>query len=93
MIHLEQNEQRLEGRWLTVDGKVVEDDTTRRIKQLVGSELAKLASANGGWDTLYVDNRDGRWWELTYPHSDWHGGGPPTLSCVSESYARSKYEF
>jgi hypothetical protein len=86
------NEQRLEGEWVEVDAKVVADETARRIEELISTELIKLATSASGWDTLYVDQRDGRKWELTYPHGEWHGGGPPTLTCVSDNYAQSKYK-
>jgi len=91
MNPLEANEQTLEGQWVKVDGKVIADETTRRIEELISTALTKVATSEDGWDTLYIDKRDGRKWELTYPHKEWHGGGPPTLACVSDSYARSKY--
>lgn len=93
MSSLEPNEQRLEGQWLKVDAKVVADETARRIDELISTELTKLATSEDGWNTLYVDNRDGRKWELTYPHKEWHGGGPPTLTCVSDSYVWEKYKL
>jgi hypothetical protein len=40
---------------------------------------------------LYRDPQDGRLWELTYPHSDWHGGEPPDLRHISSGEAASKY--
>jgi len=40
---------------------------------------------------LYRDPQDGRSWELTYPHSDWHGGEPPDLRHISSGEAASKY--
>ncbi len=85
------DEVQLEGKWEKVAGKVIADDTALRIKELVSSELTKLATSNGGWDVLYVDKRDGRMWELTYPHSDWHGGGPPSLTHVTKDYVKAKY--
>ncbi len=33
---------------------------------------------------LYIDNDDNRYWELTYPKVYMHGGGPPTLICISK---------
>lgn len=93
MRPLQPNEQRLEGQWLKVDAKVVADETARRIDELISTELTKVAASEDGWDTLYVDARDGRKWELTYPQKEWHGGGPPTLICVSDSYARAKYKL
>ena len=91
MISLAPNENKLEGQWLKVDAGVIADETCQRIEELISTELTKIATSEDGWDTLYVDIRDGRKWELTYPYKEWHGGGPPTLTCVSDDYARSRY--
>lgn len=91
MNTLQPDEGRLEGRWLKIDGRVVADETTRRIEELITSDLSKIAASEDGWDILYVDDRDGRKWELTYPHKEWHGGGPPTLTLVSGDYVLTKY--
>jgi hypothetical protein len=84
-------EVRLEGQWIRTFGKVVADDVAARIDELVSSQLTKVTASKDGWDVLYVDRQDGRMWELTYPHKEWHGGGPPVLTCVTKDYVRSKY--
>jgi hypothetical protein len=91
MILLEPDEVRLEGQWLKKGGKVIADDTAIRIEELISSELTRLAASVDGWDVLYVDKRDGRLWELTYPHKEWHGGGPPSLAYVTKDYVQMKY--
>jgi hypothetical protein len=53
----------------------------------------KEINASGGWDVLYRDPRDGRFWELTYPHGDVQGGGPPRLHLLSVEELRGKYSF
>ena len=73
--------------------KVVEDDVSRRIRSLVAGPLQKLASAEEGWITLYLDPRDNRFWELQYPHSEMHGGGPPALICIQRTEATLKYDI
>lgn len=88
---LEPNEVRLDGQWIKVGDEVVDDDTTRRIRELISCALTKVAIAKNGWEALYVDQRDGRMWELTYPHSDWHGGGPPSLINVAKDHVQTKY--
>ena len=50
----------------------------------------KVATDSSGWDILYKDPRDGRFWELTYPDSSFHGGGPPRLENFSATEAGSK---
>jgi hypothetical protein len=91
MIELKPEERDLIGKWELVDGKVVADATSARIETLVEEHLEKVASDPTGWDTLYRDPEDGRYWELTFPDSSWHGGGPPRLTSASSDHARNKY--
>lgn len=81
----------LTGAWLLRDGHVVGDDTCQRIKELARSHLSRLGHDASGWEVLYRDPDDGRLWELTYPESHLHGGGPPQLRCLTLTEARAKY--
>lgn len=64
-----------------------------RSLELTRAYLTKVAvsEAFGGWETLYQDPADLRFWELTYPHGEMHGGGPPTLKSLTVQEAKSKY--
>jgi hypothetical protein len=53
--------------------------------------MLKLGNDQSGWDALYADPATGKFWELTYPHSQLHGGGPRQLNEISSSTARVKY--
>lgn len=88
---LSSNEVLLEGNWVLGADGVVADATAQRIESLLADALEKVAESADGWRTLYWDPQDGRFWELTYPHKEWHGGGPPCLTCVSAEYAKGKY--
>lgn len=90
---LEPDEKEFVGAWKVVNGQVVEDEVSLRIRNLVREHLKLLATSPDGWDKLFCDPRDGRLWELTYPSSDAHGGGPPLLREILEQVARSKYTF
>jgi hypothetical protein len=83
----------IQGKWIRVGSKVDGDEACQRIDTLVETHLAKVGVASCGWDTLYRDPEDGRYWELVYLNGDWHGGGPPTLRCLSEDEARQKYKL
>jgi hypothetical protein len=74
-----------------IDGKMTADDTSVRIDWLVKHVLTEIATDFSGWDVLYQDPKDGRYWELTYPQSEMHGGGPPRLRYMPEEEARKKY--
>jgi hypothetical protein len=92
-MHLEKHETQLRGGWNLAGGRMVEDDIAKRIAALIHQKLEPLATSNGGWDKLFRDPSDKRLWELTYPASGTHGGGPPTLTVISEEEARTKYSF
>ncbi len=92
-MNLRPDESVLVGKWIEVNGAVDGDETCKRIEQLVRDSLDHVATCDAGWTKLFVDRNGGRYWELTYPHGDWHGGGPPTLTCVSDSCVRSKYKL
>lgn len=85
------DEVELRGEWRTVAGTVEADETCRRIEALTSTVLHEMARDSSGWDALYVDPEDGRYWELIYASSEWHGGGPPILTCISKQEASEKY--
>lgn len=76
-------------KWEVIDGKVTGNDICDRIDFLISRFLKQVTRA--GWETLYRDPTDGRYWELTYPEGEMHGGGPARLSWISEEDAEAKY--
>jgi hypothetical protein len=88
---LEPEEDELRGNWIVEDGVVTADVACRRIEWLTANWLEKQAVDDTEWNVLYRDPNDGRYWELTYPQSELHGGGPPALFHVSEETVESKY--
>jgi hypothetical protein len=91
MAHLNPEERDLIGQWVRSNGGVVGDVTEDRIEELIASYLEKVATDWSGWETLYRDPQDGRFWELTYPTGEYHGGGPKRLTNISLEHARGKY--
>ena len=85
------DEERLDGAWLDAADGASSDVVDRRIFWLVRHALHARAMTNGGWDQLFVDPRDGRYWELTFPHGSLHGGGPRRLATLTAESARAKY--
>lgn len=93
MDRLGPDETELHGSWIIIDKQVVGDPVSVRIDHLITSELIEVGTADGGWSTLYRDPVDGRFWELTYPHSEMHGGGPRSLVQLDPESAKLKYEI
>jgi hypothetical protein len=82
----------LRGSWLVQkDRSVIADAVEKRIEWLTKQKLRHVATESSGWVTLYRDPRDGRFWELTYPQSEMHGGGPRRLHAISREEAAAKY--
>ena len=94
-MNLEPEETRLEGNWIYADGKPNVDPTCRRIEFLIAHQLKKIVDSPeyGGWETLFRDPVDGRYWERTYPHGEMQGGGPPCLTVLPADIARKKYRL
>jgi len=94
-VNLRPEETDLIGQWVKKGTSVVADPVEVRINQLIAHNLQKLAVSPefGGWEILYRDPDDGRYWELTYPHSELHGGGPKRLTNLPAIAAIAKYRL
>ena len=90
---LKPDETDLIGRWVLEENRVLGDPMTERIERLVSDYLEEIADVYYGWEILYRDPQDGRYWELTYPQSAMHGGGPPRLTCLPKKQAVEKYHL
>ena len=84
-------EQKLVGEWRMEDGQVKGNAACDRIRWLTHNQLKKVADREEGWTTLWLDEADGRYWELTYPNSEWHGAGPPTLEALDVETVKQLY--
>ncbi len=91
MKMIEPNETEITGKWLISQGRTVADETCQRIADLTQHYLVELGRDPSGWDALYRDPNDGRFWELIYPQSELQGGGPPQLRCLSIDESKRKY--
>lgn len=84
-------ETNLTGEWKFVNGAMIGDEACERIEYLVSHVLKEVGRDVTGWDILYCDPHDNRYWELIYPHSNMHGGGPPQLRSLTLNEAKVKY--
>jgi len=90
---LNSTETDLVGKWIVVEGRIAVDETETRIQGLVQTELQRIAADSSGWEILFRDPSDGRFWELTRPQSEMHGGGPRRLHVIEAAEAHRKYKF
>jgi hypothetical protein len=88
---LEPHERQLIGRWADGEAGGATDDVDARIFWLVSQRLEPKGFASNGWDALFRDPRDGRYWELTFPQGSLFGGGPRQLTLLSPAAAAAKY--
>ena len=88
---IEPTESEITENWVMEGKRVVGDQNVERIEWLIKVHLQRVAG--GGWETLYRDPSDGRFWELTYPRGEMHGGGPRQLIQISVSEAEVKYNL
>lgn len=71
--------ERLIEEFLLKGSTVVAAGDAARIDVMLRDELVKVGAEEGGWTTLYRHKTTGTFWELTYPNSEMHGGGPRQL--------------
>ncbi|MEZ0233236.1 MAG: Imm27 family immunity protein [Methylophilaceae bacterium] len=88
---LKPNETVLIGKWTETGNSVVCDAICHRIEALIAHHLVPVTSSADGWSSLFQDPNDLRYWERTFPQSNWQGGGPPSLIYISASDAQTKY--
>ncbi|AZO82114.1 MULTISPECIES: Imm27 family immunity protein [unclassified Bosea (in: a-proteobacteria)] len=50
----------------------------------------QIATADAGWTILYRDRDTAQFWELSYPSSDMHGGGP---RCLRQLFIESAHQW
>ncbi len=81
----------LVGSWTLIEGRMVEDEASVLIRQLTANRFQRIALAASGWEILYQDPQDQRFWELYFPHGDMQGGGPMALRVLSDEAAKLKY--
>lgn len=90
-MKIDKNEVEIIGKWIFDGKQMLADEQAKRIDWLRANYLKKITADESGWNILYQDPEDKRYWELTYPQSEMHGGGPPSLTLLSETQAREKY--
>ena len=91
MMKLKPNETELRGSWKLNGSSMIADDVCKRIEILISTYLTIISEDESGWNRLYQDLEDKRYWEHSYPQSEVHGGGPSLLRNLSPQEAKEKY--
>lgn len=87
------DEQIIKGKWLFENHEIRKDANSMRIEWLIKNHLKWISKDTSGWLNLYKDPDDQRYWELQFEDSDFHGGGPPTLICISADAVAKRYNI
>lgn len=90
-MQLNENETEVVGHWFMQNGRMMADESAKRIEHLINHDLKKIGTDASGWIVLYLDRNDNRYWVMTYPHGEMQGGGPPMLQNISLGEAKIKY--
>ena len=85
------NETLISGSWTMIDGRMTPDSVLQRIRLLLEHDLEFVAVSPNGWDRLYRDPSDHRYWERFLPHGEMQGGGPESLRVLDSREAQEKY--
>lgn len=86
---LEPNETYRIGRFYMNGTRLARDQESERIYDLTKNHLTLISSHGPG--AVFVDPKDGRYWELREYLGALQGGGPKLLHCVPEKFVKSAY--
>ena len=92
IYQIKSNETIIDSDWTKPSNHLTRDDAfevQKRIYWLKTNYLEKLIDK--GWEILYIDRNDNRFWELTYPKNEMHGGGPPLLKNIDKDMVILKF--
>lgn len=92
-MKLKPNEKELRGSWKIEGDSMKANEICERIESLISSYLIGIGEDESGWNKLYQDPEDKRYWELSYPESEMHGGGTPLLRNLNLQEAKEKYHI
>jgi hypothetical protein len=70
--------------WSFEGGRMVARGDAPAIDKMLEQELEKARVDESGWITIYRHRETGAFWELSYPQSEMHGGGPRRLRLLAQ---------
>jgi len=87
------DETKIIGHWLFDGSKMTADVNCARIDSLLNDYLTLISVDKSGWLKLYQDPNDKRYWQFDFENGETQGGGPPSLTLLSELQAKDKFNF
>ncbi|WP_294736641.1 Imm27 family immunity protein [uncultured Flavobacterium sp.] len=92
-MEIQSNETELIGGVIYTEVEMIYNETVTRINKLVKNYLVKIGTDKTGWEILYQDPKDKRYWGMVFPQGDLQGGGVPSLVNISEEIAMLKFNI
>ena len=69
--------------WHLEDGKVAARGDAAAIDEMLATKLEEVRTDEGGWVVIFRHRDTNQLWELSYPQSELHGGGPRRLRRIN----------
>ena len=85
------NETLIECAWEVVEDQITSSSACERIEWLISDILKLVKVDKAGWEKLFQDTADNRYWLLFYPQAELHGGGPACLMEISYKEATLRF--
>jgi len=90
---LKKGEILIVGKWIKKGNSLIQDSECIRIQRIIDNCFKQIDVNGNSWSALYENPDDSSYWELTYPQSHMHGGGPPRLEHISKLEASDRYKI
>lgn len=71
--------------WHAEDGKVTACGDVAAIDEMLATKLEEVRTEEGGWVIVFRHRDTHQFWELSYPQSELHGGGPRRLRQIGQT--------
>lgn len=92
MNKISENETLIECEWRVVEDQVKPGIACARIEWLISDILKLVKVDKRGWEKLFQDPDDGRYWLLFFPQSELIGGGPASLMEITFLEAELRFK-